>query len=72
MMADSESSTNLPPGIDCPDILAFGTTGLVANYANTLRVVKVPHGGDPDAQDRWCKRVEDSSTARAGDKLAFF
>lgn len=37
---------------NCQVIIAFGTTGLVARYPDTLRVAKIPHGGDPDARDR--------------------
>ncbi|KAB8239984.1 kinase-like domain-containing protein [Aspergillus flavus] len=51
-MIDSDSHTNLPPGIDCQDIIAFGTTGVVARYPDSLKVAKIPHGGDPDARDR--------------------
>lgn len=50
-MIESDSCTKLPPGINGQDIIAFGTTGLVARYPDTLRVAKIPHGGDPDALD---------------------
>jgi hypothetical protein len=49
-MIESDNCTKLPPGIDCQDIIAFGTTGLIARYPGTLRVAKIPHGGDPDAR----------------------
>ena len=51
-MTESKDTTKLPPGIDCQDIIAFGTTGLVARYPDTLRVAKIPHGGDPEAEER--------------------
>ena len=52
IMIDSDNSTELPPGIDCQDIIAFGTTGLVARYPNISKVIKIPHGGEQDARDR--------------------
>ncbi|KAE8355112.1 kinase-like domain-containing protein [Aspergillus coremiiformis] len=51
-MMESDSCTKLPPGIDCEDIIAFGTTGLIVRYPDHLRVAKIPHGGDSDARDR--------------------
>ncbi|KAI9746305.1 MAG: hypothetical protein M1818_000016 [Claussenomyces sp. TS43310] len=47
------SVTSLPAGIDCEDIIGFGTTGLVARFPNTNKVIKIPHGGDPEAYARF-------------------
>jgi hypothetical protein len=48
-MLDHDKHTPLPPGIDCGDIIAFGTTGLVARFPYTNKIVKIPHGGDLEA-----------------------
>jgi hypothetical protein len=51
-MLDHDKHTLLPPGIDCDDIIAFGTTGLVARFPYTNKIIKIPHGGDLEAHAR--------------------
>ena len=48
-MLDDDKHTPLLPGIDCKDIIAFATTGLVARFLHENKIVKIPHGGDLEA-----------------------
>jgi serine/threonine protein kinase len=57
-MLDDDKHIPLPPGIDCKDIIAFGTTGLVARFPHENKIVKIPHGGDLEAHARSAVEVQ--------------
>src|SRR5450432_2885927 len=57
-MLDYDKHTPLLPRIDCDDIIAFGTTGLVACFLYTNKIIKIPYGSDLEAHARSAVEVQ--------------
>ena len=57
-MLDDNKHTLLLPRINCKDIIAFGTTGLVARFLHKNKIVKIPHSSDLEACARLAVEVQ--------------